>query len=389
MAFAWTVLPDPLLMKVFSYLDARDLTISGMVCSRWRGLSLSHYLWRRLLETAYQLHSSLDDDRPCYKEYRRLAQLGTPRAVQVLEEHLDEVWHVTFSHDGTLLAAGGKQGRLIVWDVVDTESIKVLWQLDGRGPPVRAAELMYMEFSSNDELLLVSASVSRQNMLALAFVCDSRLGTVLLVVQDVFIYAFASWFNNSWFVTSYFRDMVGGNFIISLLSVEDIRKSRTCVTQDVRTYRQKVIVVDFVFYLHGVLQLQHCMVAHTKLNHSILFCQINMDSVDHFASISIETDVNGKPSVPGRGHVSVLDGPRKHFDLVVPLDGHVGGVALAHNESKVIASVSHSGSPTTVEVCMYDVVTLQLLHRLPSENIANPQGSYYLFPDATEEAIAW
>ena len=43
---------------------------------------------------------------------------GIPgRAVAVLTDHADEVWHVAFSHAGALLASGGADGTAILWDV--------------------------------------------------------------------------------------------------------------------------------------------------------------------------------------------------------------------------------------------------------------------------------
>ena len=385
MAAAWEVLPDPLLLNIFSYLSAQDLTACGMVCSPWRNTSQSRYLWRRLLRADYQLELCPDEQRPCYKEYRRLAQLGTVHNFKVISAHEDEVWHVTFSTDGTLLATGGKEGCLVVWDVFDTERISLLWKLDVRDSSIGAAEVLFLEFSSSDELLLVSASVSRQDLLAVVIICDSRFGTPQLVVQDVFLSFFACWFNSQWFITSYFKEMVGGHFSISLLSIENMRES-TDLCQNIHTYSHKINVIDLVFYLHRILQLQHCKIIHNGPNNNILLCQINLDEVEHFASVAIRNDGNGKP-FRTRGQQD--PDPRKQFDYVVPLDGHVNGMVLSCDSSKIIASINHKGPPLTVEVCVYDVMTLQLLHRLPSDNMAHPQSTYYHFPAVSAKLIAW
>lgn len=111
-----------------------------------------------------------------------------------------------------------------------------------------------------------------------------------------------------------------------------------------------------------------------------------MSSVDYFASVAIRNDENGRPSLVN----SQQDpDPRKQFDYIVPLDGHINGMVLSCDSSKIIASVNHKGPPLTVEVCIYDVVTLHLLHRLPSDNMANPQSFYYQFPAISQERIAW
>jgi hypothetical protein len=383
MDFSWDVVPDSVLLSIFSYLSAQDLAACGMVCWRWRGASQSQRLWKRLLRSDYQLEFYSHNQRPCYKEYRRLAQLGTVRNVKILSEHEDEVWHVIFSNDGTLLAAGGKEGCIVVWNVTDTEKISRQWRLDVHDHG--AAEVCFFEFSSNDELLLVSAGISRQNLLGAVIICDARLGTTQLMVLNVYFNFFACWLNTQWFVTGYFEEIIGGPFAISLLSIENIRETTTDLYQNINTYPHKINVIKLVFYLHNIFQLQHCKVVHNGPN-NILICQISMSSVDYFASVAIRNDENGRPSLVN----SQQDpDPRKQFDYIVPLDGHINGMVLSCDSSKIIASVNHKGPPLTVEVCIYDVVTLHLLHRLPSDNMANPQSFYYQFPAISQERIAW
>ncbi len=35
----------------------------------------------------------------------------------IFEEHQDEVWYMSFSHDGTRLASASRDARAIIWDV--------------------------------------------------------------------------------------------------------------------------------------------------------------------------------------------------------------------------------------------------------------------------------
>ena len=38
-------------------------------------------------------------------------------SVHVLTDHSDEVWFLAFSHDGTRLASGAKDGQIIIWNI--------------------------------------------------------------------------------------------------------------------------------------------------------------------------------------------------------------------------------------------------------------------------------
>ena len=35
----------------------------------------------------------------------------------MLTDHSDEVWFLAFSHDGTRLASGAKDGQIIIWNI--------------------------------------------------------------------------------------------------------------------------------------------------------------------------------------------------------------------------------------------------------------------------------
>ena len=293
-----------------------------------------------------------------------------------------------FSHDGTLLAAAGKEGRLIVWNTSNLERLEMLWQLSVHEPPVNSNEIMYVEFSPDDRFLLASVSVQRQNFDASAIVCNSKTGTVLLIVQDLFLNVFATWYSNSWIVTSYFYGTLGGLFIITILDVGNIKEG-TCINQSVHMYQSKVDVVCVMFDYHNIRQLQHCRIIRPRQHQTVLFCQLNMDDVDHFASVKIASDANSKPLTHRQGN-DVMESPQDQFDGIVALDhhSHACGIVLSRDESKLIASVV-TERLEAVKLCIYDVVTLQLLHTLPSDNMARPSSSYYLFPSVTEEVITW
>ncbi|KAL3133283.1 hypothetical protein ABBQ38_007163 [Trebouxia sp. C0009 RCD-2024] len=68
---------------------------------------------------------------------------------QVLTEHTDEVWHVAFSHDGTMLASASKDKTAIIWQVQRHEQrlVKKV-TLSGHSDPIA-----YLAWSPDDSML--------------------------------------------------------------------------------------------------------------------------------------------------------------------------------------------------------------------------------------------
>ena len=71
-------------------------------------------------------NTSLLMDHVCTKD-------SFPRyCIQVLNEHIDEIWFCQFSPDGTKLATGSKDTNVIIWDVDPDEcSISIRRILEG------------------------------------------------------------------------------------------------------------------------------------------------------------------------------------------------------------------------------------------------------------------
>ena len=76
--------------------------------------------------------------------------------LQVLEGHNDEIWHVTFSHDGRLVGSASRDGTACLWRVKASGDAVLLHTLQG-SPESLAAEkrsLSFLAFSPDDGLLL-------------------------------------------------------------------------------------------------------------------------------------------------------------------------------------------------------------------------------------------
>ena len=68
--------------------------------------------------------------------------------VHILTAHSDEVWFLAFSHDGTRLASGAKDGELILWDM-QGECPQIQHKLRGQSDGIA-----HLAWSPDDSLLL-------------------------------------------------------------------------------------------------------------------------------------------------------------------------------------------------------------------------------------------
>ena len=69
--------------------------------------------------------------------------------MQVLTDHTDEVWHVAFSHDGTMLASASKDQTAIIWQVQRQEQ-RLAKKFTLRG---HSQSIAYLAWSPDDTML--------------------------------------------------------------------------------------------------------------------------------------------------------------------------------------------------------------------------------------------
>jgi len=94
------------------------------VCRTWCRLSVDEYLWRDLVYCHWGISRSIGRS-PCSstwrEEYERLSDRCPVVESEVLCSHVDQVLHVSFSHDAQLFATTSKDGFIKVYYSVNLQ----------------------------------------------------------------------------------------------------------------------------------------------------------------------------------------------------------------------------------------------------------------------------
>ncbi|KAE8739473.1 hypothetical protein FOCC_FOCC015027 [Frankliniella occidentalis] len=154
LANSWYHIPKPLLLNIFQYLSAPELTSAGLTCSTWHQTSTDDLLWRALIRKDFGVKPStgIQGQTFWYSEYKRLSYHVPHYQTSELKKHTDQVLHVSFAHNGTMFATCSKDGYVVVWNAQHPVAIK--YQRDMTKFCWKFTH--FSQFNQSDTLLLVS-----------------------------------------------------------------------------------------------------------------------------------------------------------------------------------------------------------------------------------------
>uniref|UniRef100_A0A183TWP1 F-box/WD repeat-containing protein 5 n=1 Tax=Toxocara canis TaxID=6265 RepID=A0A183TWP1_TOXCA len=113
----WGELPSELLIRIMSYLDAKELAQMGNVNYHWKRVGEDDSLWKPLFIRDYKL--PLDTQLKVYDHWIDEYKLLKFEAPIVLSENLRDypegLTHVSFSSDGRLFCTTAKDGSFKIW----------------------------------------------------------------------------------------------------------------------------------------------------------------------------------------------------------------------------------------------------------------------------------
>lgn len=151
----WETIPEPLLVRILSYLSLHQIAQTACVCRRWLDISEDNFLWRGLLRRNLKVRRCLRPREPGHRfkdDYRRLVDTTPAVCDQELTEHADEVLHVSFSHSGSQFVTCSKDAKVIVWRLEEKAVIE--YQNDMRKYTWRYT--WASKYNATDTLLLVA-----------------------------------------------------------------------------------------------------------------------------------------------------------------------------------------------------------------------------------------
>ncbi|XP_022433834.1 F-box/WD repeat-containing protein 5 isoform X1 [Delphinapterus leucas] len=149
------LLPDSLVYQIFLNLGPADVLAAGLVCHQWQAVSRDEFLWREQFYRYYQVARNVPRHPAAtswYEEFRRLYDTVPCVEVQTLEEHTDQVLHLSFSHSGFQFASCSKDCTVKIWN--NDLSISLLHSADMR--PYNWSYTQFSQFNQDDSLLLAS-----------------------------------------------------------------------------------------------------------------------------------------------------------------------------------------------------------------------------------------
>ena len=123
---SWSILQDPLLLKIFSELKVNEISACSEVCLNWNRVAQDDILWKYLFERDFlcqkdnkKISSIGRNSKPLESswkdEYERLRDRVPREKIQVLDGHVDEVVHIAFSNDASEFVSCSKDQYFIIW----------------------------------------------------------------------------------------------------------------------------------------------------------------------------------------------------------------------------------------------------------------------------------
>ncbi|ESP05264.1 hypothetical protein LOTGIDRAFT_152090 [Lottia gigantea] len=147
-------LPDSLLLYIFSFLEPANVLTVISTCKWFYEIGNDECLWRNLTFREWGPEcTKAPFVNTWLEEYKHLHCHAPVMLSEELCEHSDEIFHISFSHNGKLFTTTGKDGSVKVWEIGCPTKLKYTYNLtqDAGWNYTR-----YSAFNKDDTNLLVS-----------------------------------------------------------------------------------------------------------------------------------------------------------------------------------------------------------------------------------------
>ncbi|KAK3088736.1 hypothetical protein FSP39_023151 [Pinctada imbricata] len=198
----WHMLPENILVHVFSYLPAPSLLKASMVCRCWNRVAFDELLWKDLFYRHWSINREIGlapGRSSWFQEYKRLYYRVPCIESENVSKHTDQVLHVNFSHNGEMFSTCSKDGFIKVWNSTYPTSLRYKYNMK----ELAWKYTQYSQFNENDSLLLVSGVHFGPNSTSGEIAVFSLTGDfemqarVINKPYDVF----GTWYNNDYLLS--------------------------------------------------------------------------------------------------------------------------------------------------------------------------------------------
>ena len=246
-------LPEEMCLKVFSSLNAAELSRLRTVCKQWNRMCKDESLWRRLF---YKKHGKIEGIVPnnsWRSEYLRLEEQVPMVESEVLFFHADEVWYVCFSSDGKYFVSCCRDGSFVVWkNTVPAVKTCCVVDMKERG----WVDVRHAEFNEGLSHLIVCGfkECTRYDDNAAIAVFEFREEKCIFshVLCVPYFYHNSTWYNNTMYLTGldYYDDQSDAGYSFSLNKVGKGGEVTRELTKFVGNYRGNLLLVTTLPSLH-------------------------------------------------------------------------------------------------------------------------------------------
>lgn len=330
----WQLLPDCILLHIFSFLNWSDLINVGLLCRSWYRVSCDEFLWRSLFQLEWRLPKNVKLTLPSSKsswrkEFQRLKDCVPVEEVEVLREHTNQVLHVSFAHDGKSFASCSKDGFVKVWNA--GYPVTLLYSRDMKEFNWKYTQ--FSQFNESDTLLLVSGvHPSRSTLGEIAVFNLEEDFNLQCKVQNRPYDIFGTWYCEDY--------LLSGDFHLSehLVSSSVVWLNRASQENDCPD--KAVVKQMYRFYNRNASSIRMIMVANCLSReepHNLIRRNgVNKDGTGADASkVMINSSSDSTvPCINGQMYSNTSQGPESaQSDMI---DGDMDGVLLDDREKYLI-----------------------------------------------------
>ena len=252
---SWSILQDPLLLKIFSELKVNEISACSEVCLNWNRIAQDDILWKYLFKRDFlcqknssKINATSGNPKPLESswknEYERLKDRVPRENIQVLDGHVDEVVHIAFSNDASEFVSCSKDQYFIIWKKETKDAIpNFLCHCKQNMGVYGWLQTYSAQYSPFDTKILVSGVSNETGGEIAIFVRENNSDTIIHRVRNQPFDLMGCWFNDSSFISgSIIWNEETDNFLASVW----LCKLQSSSSNNIHKLERSVELIDLI-----------------------------------------------------------------------------------------------------------------------------------------------